>query len=148
VKLVKKQFSFQHKHEYNGCIAGGNMSEDTVHYNGIEADKLDEEFDGITFCITGVKKEPKMDIWSLNFLKAPEAVEFQEKPLGFKYTICTMNENLDVSVFDAILGDPLEYVNNCMRAREMGVIAKTSDWGSKLVDVYKKIFSEGELQNV
>jgi hypothetical protein len=35
-----------------------------------------------------------------------------------------------------------------MRAREMGVIAKTSDWGSKLVDVYKKIFSEGELENV
>jgi len=122
---------------------------DTVHYGRIETEKLDnQEYDGITFHITGTKEETTTEVWSLNFLKAPELVEFQEKSLGYKYTVCVMDEDLNVSVFDAILGDPVEYVNNCMRAREMGLVVKASEWGSKLVSVYKKIFSEGELANV
>jgi len=130
-------------------LLGGKMTKDELmHYGGIEADKLDGEYDAITFCITETKTDSSIDMWSLNFLKAPPTAEFQEKSLGFKYTICVMDEDLNISVFDAILGDPLQYVNNCMRSREMGLIAKTSDWGSKLVDIYEKIFSKGEMENV
>ena len=131
------------------------MIKDAVHYNGIEPDKMDGEFedgnfDGVTFFISDIKNQNgvKTDIWSLNFLKAPKEVEFQEKSLGFKYTICVINEDLDVSHFDAILGDPVEYVNNCMRAREMGCVVKTSDWGSRFVEIYQKIFVRGEYDDV
>jgi hypothetical protein len=132
-------------------LLGGKMTKDKVHYGGIQPEKMDDaDFDGVTFYISDIKQQngDNTDIWSLNFLKAPKEVKFQEKPLGFKYTICVMNENMDVSIFDAILGDPVQYVNNCMRAREMGCVVKTSDWGSKFVEIYQNIFAKGEIENV
>lgn len=126
------------------------MTKDTIHYGGIETEKMDGDFDGVTFFISDIKKQngERTDIWSLNFFTAPDDVKFQEKELGCKYTICVLNENLDVSIFEAILGDPVTYVNNCMKAREMGCVVKTSEWGSKLVEIYQKLFTREETANV
>lgn len=123
---------------------------DNIHYGGIEAEKI-EDFDAATFFIKEMrqtKEGDSADVWAINFLRAPEDVEFQKKSMGYKYTICLMNENLDVQVFDAILGDPVTYINNCMRSGEIGCVVKTSEWGSKLVELYQKIFVKGETANV
>ena len=67
-----------------------------------------------------------------------------KRELGYKYTICSVNKKTGVEVFDAILGDPHNYINNCMQAGEAGCIVKKSPWGDKIIELFKIIVGDDE----
>lgn len=120
---------------------------DVIHLNGISAGAC-TDFDGVAFLYGGIKKkeESAYDVWSIHYLTAPEGTEeqFKSGALGFKYTIVLkkIGGESGVEIFDAILGDPVAYINNCMKAREGGFIVKTSEWSKQVVDKFLELIGE------
>ena len=121
------------------------MNQVTIHYNGIDKGSV-EEFDGVAFLYNGLAEKNKetFDLWNVHYLKAPKSANCnftEKKDLGFLYTICIRKHGEEnIEVFNAILGDPIHFINNCMRAKEGGFIVKTSEWSKEIVEKFLGIW--------
>jgi len=106
----------------------------SIHKMKIDVAALPEDMsmDGIVFHVTAADDDRV--IYGINFIEATEKqkVDFIDNGLGFKYHITIMNDDKTLETYDAILGDPINYVNNCMAAGDEGFIIKYSKWGSEI----------------
>ena len=67
-----------------------------------------------------------------------ESPIIENHELGLKYHILSFKDNNnsieDISYFEAILGDPIHYVNNLIKLNYKGLIAKKTTNSNKLID--------------
>jgi len=91
----------------------------------------DDDFDGVYFCKSDEKGDEN---WSITFLKLENKRDkkFEEYDFGIKYQIM-LHENDKVEVFEAILGDPRQYLRNMIQCEQEGMIIKKCKKSDKIL---------------
>jgi hypothetical protein len=100
----------------------------------------ESEFDGFSFGLNG---KYHLEIASFKY---SEGEVFKPKDLGYKYHILIYQEDdktrnqINVELFDAIIGDPVGYVENLIKCDWFGMICKQSSVSLKPIEnIYKSI---------
>lgn len=106
----------------------------------------DEDFDGVYFCKSD---EGGDDGWSLTFLKLQNKRDkkFEEHDCGLKYQVM-LHENNKVEIFEAVLGDPRQYLHNLIQCDQEGMIIKKCKRSEKIISKILGKHNFKEFQHV
>lgn len=93
-----------------------------------------EEADGISFTLNE-KSENEME-WVFTTMTLNDELEKSEKyDLGYKYQVVLWNNQEEVEVFEAIIGDIKDYINRMMNINHEGLILKKCKKSQEIMNV-------------
>lgn len=101
-----------------------------------------EEADGISFMLNE-KSETEME-WVFTTMTLNDELEKAKKyDLGYKYQVVLWNNNEDVEVFEAIIGDVNNYITRMIDINHEGLILKKCEKSQEIMNtIFRGKFSQ------